>query len=303
MAATAKTTAGNRILVVGATGRFANLVVPELVRRGATVRALVRDQSNTVLAQSLGAAQIAVGDLRDRQSLDIALQGIDGVFHLGPAFAPDEASMGVAMVEASVRAGVRKFVFSSVIQPTNTRLKNHAAKIPVEDALYSSTLEYTILHPANFMQNILSAWPAVVGSGVFSEPFPKTARVARVDYRDVAEVAAIALTEERLAYATLELCADGRHDREEIAGMMASALGRPIEAAEISFHEWAAPARVKYTEHQLGLLAKVYEHYAAFGLGGNSLSLRAALGREPRSLRAFIEELATAAAARQPFQA
>lgn len=303
MAETAKTTAGNRILVVGATGRFAGLVVPELVRRGAIVRALVRDQSNTGQAQSLGAAQIAIGDLRDRGSLDLALEGIDGVFHLGPAFEPDEAAMGVAMVEASVRAGVRKFVFSSVIQPTNTRLKNHAAKIPVEDALYSSTLEYTILHPANFMQNLRSAWPVIVEHGVFSEPFPKTARLARVDYRDVAEVAAIALTEDRLAYATLELCADGRHNREEIAAMMASALGRPIEAGEISFHEWAAPARAKYTGKQLGLLAKVHEHYAAVGLGGNSLSLRAALGREPRSLRAFIEELAADATAHSHLQA
>lgn len=303
MSETLSRTTGNHVLVVGATGRFAGLVVPELVRRGAIVRALIRDQSNTGLAKSLGATHVAIGDLRDRKSLDVALQGIDGVFHLGPAFAPDEAAMGVAIVEASIRAGAKKFVFSSVIQPTNTRLKNHAAKIPVEDALYASTLEYTILHPANFMQNLRSAWPAIVEHGVFSEPFPKTARLARVDYRDVAEVAAIALTEDRLAYATLELCAEGRHNREEIAAMMASALGRPVKAGEISFHEWAAPARARYTEQQLGLLAKVHEHYAAVGLGGNSLSLRAALGREPRSLRAFIEELATAAATSPHLQA
>ncbi|MGF6176202.1 NmrA/HSCARG family protein [Ensifer sp. 4252] len=295
MTTTEKMTTGNSILVVGATGRFAGLVMPELIRRGAVVRALIRDRSNVGLAQSLGAREVTVGDLRDRESLDIALKGVDGVFHIGPAFAPDEAAMGVSIVEASIRAGVRKFVFSSVIQPTNTRLKNHAAKIPVEDALYSSNLEYTILHPANFMQNIRSAWPTVVEQGVFSEPFPKTARVARVDYRDVAEVAAIALTADRLAYATLELCADGCQDRHEITEMMTSALGRPITAGEIDFHEWAVPARAKYTEHQLSLLAKVYEHYAAVGLGGNSLSLRAALGREPRSLQSFIEELAAGA--------
>ncbi|TKB31235.1 MAG: NmrA/HSCARG family protein, partial [Mesorhizobium sp.] len=139
--------------------------------------------------------------------------GVDGVFHIGPAFAPDEAAMGVAMVEAAMRTGVQKFVFSSVIQPTNTRLKNHASKVPVEDALYSTNMEYTILHPANFMQNIAGAWPSVVRDGVFSEPFPKTKKLARVDYRDVAEVAAIALTEARLSYATLELCA-GMHSRE-----------------------------------------------------------------------------------------
>lgn len=142
------------------------------------------------------------------------------------------------------------------------------------------------------MQNIAAAWPSVVRDGVFSEPFPKTAKLARVDYRDVAEVAAIALTEARLSYATLELCADGMHSREEIASMMSEELGRPLSAGEPTFGEWAENARLPYDDRQLQLLAKVHDHYAKYGLGGNSLTLRAALGREPRSLRSFIRELA-----------
>ncbi|ESW71637.1 NmrA/HSCARG family protein [Mesorhizobium sp. M0924] len=280
------------VLVVGATGRVAGLVVPELVRRNANVRALVRDPANAEKARKLGASEVATGDLRNRQSLEKAVEGVDGVFHIGPAFAPDEAAMGVAMVEAATRAGVRKFVFSSVIQPTNTRLKNHASKVPVEVALYSTTMEYTILHPANFMQNLAAAWPSVVEHGVFSEPFPKTAKLARVDYRDVAEVAAIALTEARLSYATLDLCADGMHSREDIVAMMSEELGRPISSGEPTFGEWAAEARLPYNDRQMQVLAKIYAHYAHYGLGGNSLTLRAALGREPRSLRGFIRNLA-----------
>ncbi|HEV7305475.1 NmrA family NAD(P)-binding protein [Ensifer sp.] len=282
----------NTVLVVGATGRFAGLVVPELARRGARVRALIRNSAQSDLAKTMGASEIAIGDLRDRVSLNQALAGVAGVFHIGPAFAPDEAAMGVSMVEASVRAGVRKFVFSSVIQPTHTRLKNHAAKIPVEDALYSSPLEFTVLHPANFMQNLLSAWPGVKATGTFAEPFSRTARIARVDYRDVAEVAAIALTEDRLAFATLELAAEGRHNREEVAQMMTEGLGRPIVAADIGFHDWARPLRGTFSDHQLELLAKVHKHYGEVGLGANSLALRAALRREPQTLATFIQELA-----------
>ncbi|MGZ2408772.1 NmrA family NAD(P)-binding protein [Rhizobium leguminosarum] len=280
------------VLVVGATGRFAGLVVPQLIRRNANVRALIRDSADAEKARKLGASEVAIGDLRNRQSLESAVDGVDGVFHIGPAFALDEAAMGVAMVEAAARAGVQKFVFSSVIQPTNTTLKNHASKVPVEDALYSTNMEYTILHPANFMQNISAAWPSVVEHGVFSEPFLKTAKLARVDYRDVAEVAAIALTEERLSYATLDLCADGMHSREDIVSMMADELGHPITAGEPTFDEWAANTRLPYDDHQMQLLAKVHGHYTKYGLGGNSLALRAALGREPRSLPSFIRELA-----------
>lgn len=279
------------ILVIGAAGRFARLVVPALVRRQASVRAFVRDAANAEVTRSLGAREIALGDLRDPPSLARALDGVDGVFHIGPAFAPDEAAMGIAVVEAAERAGVRKFVFSSVIQPTNTRLKNHASKIPVEDALYSSRLEYTILHPANFMQNIGFAWPAILSHGQFSEPFPKDVRIARVDYRDVADVAAIALTSDALTFASLDLCA-GMYSRNDIASILSQELRRPIGAGEPTFDEWANSASLPYGDHQIQMLGKVYEHYAQYGLGGNSLTLRVALQREPTSMKQFIRALA-----------
>jgi len=280
------------VLVVGAAGRFAGQVVPELTRRGTVVRGLVRNDAKAAIARAGGAAEIAFGDLRDRPSLDAALRGVDGVFHIGPAFVADEAELGVAMIEAARQAGVRRFVFSSVIQATNTALANHASKIPVEAALHGSGMQYTILQPTNLMQNIGLAWPGVLAGGVFAEPFPKTARVARVDYRDVAEAAAIALTGDRLAYGTFELCADGMPDREEIVALMSAALGRPVAAGEPSFADWVAAARPPYDSRQLALLEKVFAHYAAHGQPGNGLVARAVLGRAPRSLRAYVEELA-----------
>lgn len=280
------------VLVIGASGRFASLVVPEFVRRGATVRAFVRDLGKASVVRMNGAAEIAVGDLRDRQSLERALQGIDGVFHIGPAFVADEADLGIGVVEAARRSGVRKIVFSSVIHPTSVRLANHASKIPVEDAILASGLDYTILHPAMFFQNIAGGWQSVIEGGVFAEPFPIGARVARVDYRDVAEVAAIAFTEDRLAFGTFELCA-AMPDRSEIAAVMSDVLGRPIAPGEAPFVEWAA--HLPLSPDQKELLAKVFETYAASGSGGNSLVLRAVLGREPRSLRQYIDDLASAA--------
>jgi uncharacterized protein YbjT (DUF2867 family) len=266
------------------------MIVPELRRRNVVVRALVRDEACAAVARSLGVTEIALGDLRDAESLTRAMPGVNGIFHIGPAFTSDEAAMGVALVEAAQQSSVRKFVFSSVIQPTNTRLANHASKIPVEDALYSSRLEYTILHPANFMQNIGLAWPSIRDHACFGEPFPKNTRIARVDYRDVAEIAAVALTDDRLAYATLELCA-GMFSRMDIVATLSEALGYPVAALQPGFSEWAAKARLPYGEDQLLLLAKVFDHYQAVGLGGNSLALRAALGREPRSLREYIKDL------------
>lgn len=280
------------VLVVGAPGRFAGHVVPALARRGVTVRGLARNEAEAAAARNNGAHEIAYGDLRDPKSLDAAVKGADGVFHIGPVFERDEGTMGVNMVDAARRAKIRAFVFSSVIQLSNTTLEHHAAKVPVETALYVSDMQFTILHPTNFFQNIGGAWNSVVETGVFAEPFPKTARIARVDFRDVAEVAAIALTEDRLAYGTFELCADGMPNREEIVAIMSSVLGKRITAGEPSFEAWAAAAKLPFDTAQLALLAQLYKHYAAHGAPGNSLTLRAILGREPRTLRSYIEELA-----------
>lgn len=280
------------VLVVGATGRVAGLVVPALARRGATVRALVRTEQDRRKAIDNGATEAVVADLRDPASLLRAASGADGVFHIGPAFQPDEAQMGCNLVAAAQKAGVRKFVFSSVIQPTHSALANHASKVPVESALFESDLEYTLLHPANFFQNLKGAWPGIAKDGVFAEPYPVATRIARVDYRDVAEVAAIALTGDRLAYGSFELCAPGRFNRQEIAAMASEALGRPVLAKELDFDAWAALTRPPYDARQLHLLSKVHAHYAAHGLGGNALTLEAILGRAPRTLPQYIQELA-----------
>jgi uncharacterized protein YbjT (DUF2867 family) len=279
------------VLVVGAAGRFAGLVVPELASRGVKVRALVRNDEKATTARRHGASEIALGDLRDIESLEAAAREVDGVFHIGPAFVADEAELGSRMVDVARRAGVRQFVFSSVIHPTNISLKNHASKVPVEDAIFRSGMQYTILHPAAFFQNIAAGWRDAREHGVFAEPYPSSATIARVDYRDVAEVAAMAFTGDRLAYGTFELCAV-MTNREQIVALMSGVLGRRIAAGELSFEQWAAKAELAYDEQQLQMFAKVFDHYAAHGTGGNSLALRAILGREPRTLRRFVEELA-----------
>jgi uncharacterized protein YbjT (DUF2867 family) len=96
-----------KVLMIGATGKFAGLVLPELKKRSVTVRALIRDEGKSTLVKTLGA--------------DEAAEGVDGVFHIGPGFSPSEAEKGVALVEAAKAAGVSKFVFSGVIHPASRR--------------------------------------------------------------------------------------------------------------------------------------------------------------------------------------
>ncbi|MGL5807458.1 MAG: NmrA family NAD(P)-binding protein [Xenococcaceae cyanobacterium] len=286
-----------KVLMVGATGAYASHVIPELKQRGVTIRALVRDKDKIDPARQQGADEAVVGDLGDAESLRAAASGMDGVFHLNPAFAPNEAELGVAMVEAAKAAGVRKFVFSGVIHPSISALSNHAAKCPVEEALYESGMNFTVLQPTMFMQNFDSGWKAVMEKGEFALPYSKHAKASYVDYRDVAEVAALALTGDKLDYGTFELCSPGMVDRVELAAMMSEAIDSPIEAGEPTFEEWVQAAHIPKGFIREGM-KKMYAHYDCHGFpGGNALVLQAILGREPRTLRQYIQELANRKAA------
>ena len=169
---------------------------------------------------------------------------------------------------------------------------NHAGKRPVERALVESGLTFTILQPTMFMQTIDLSWKAVLDTGRLGLPYSKTKKASYVDYRDVAEAAALALTGNALDYGTFELCAPGMVNRVELASMMSEALGHPIEAAAPSFDEWADAAKVPPSPDRDGLRA-MYGDYDQFGFpGGNALTLRAVLGREPRTLLQYVRELA-----------
>lgn len=214
------------ILAIGAAGRFGGYVVPALAKRGARIRGFVHKPGQADRARSHGAAEIVVGDLRDQTKLDAALEGIHSVFYIAPAFAPDEADLGRSVVDAAIRARVHRFVFSAVIHSILSALGNHTAKAPVEDAILNSGMEYTFLHPARFYQNYAAFWQTVIEEGVLAEPWSSDTRFSLVDYRDVAETAAIALTDDRLLYGTFELCAPEYWDRKRVARLMSEVLDR-----------------------------------------------------------------------------
>ena len=64
------------ILVTGATGFLGNHVARVLVKRGESVRCLVRESSRLDLLEDLTGIEKSVGDLRDRASLEKAVNRI-----------------------------------------------------------------------------------------------------------------------------------------------------------------------------------------------------------------------------------
>ena len=95
--------------------------------------------------------------------------------------------MGFAMVDAAVAAGVKNFVFSSVLHAITTDLVQHAIKRDIEEHLLSSGLEFTILQPANYMLPL--KLKSVFSDSVFKLSWSLDRRQSLVDLDDVTDVA------------------------------------------------------------------------------------------------------------------
>ena len=278
-----------KVLAVGAAGPSAGLVVRALSARGISVRGLVQSLDRSGAARANGASEVVVADLNDRESLERAVQGVDGVFHVIPAFVPDEAATGVALVEVAAAAGVDRFVFSSVYHPSLTDLSNHRDKQPAEQAIYDSDMDFVILQPAMFMAQLEGVARQAERSGVISGPYSPASRMAYVDYRDVADVAALSFAQDSFLGGTFELASPGLFSRDDLAATLTELLGKPVRA------EGAVPRLPRDGQMpdsmRLGL-EKMFSHYDEHGFhGGNALVLEHLLGRRATSVRDYLSAL------------
>ncbi|MEX0801601.1 MAG: NAD-dependent epimerase/dehydratase family protein [Dehalococcoidia bacterium] len=110
-----------KALVTGATGFIGSHIVGRLVARGDSVRALIRVDSDVSYLESLGVERV-IGDIADPESLPLALQGVEAVYHAaalvddwGPWFGFQRVTIDGAsnVLEAAARANVVRFLHVS----------------------------------------------------------------------------------------------------------------------------------------------------------------------------------------------
>ncbi|HEY3417197.1 MAG TPA: NmrA family NAD(P)-binding protein [Armatimonadota bacterium] len=278
------------ILVTGAAGKTGQAVIRALRKRGADIRAFVHRQEHASAMHALGVSDIFVGDLRDQQALAQAMQGMPALYHIPPAVQSDEAEIGKSIIAAAQVAGVGYFVYHSVMHPQISALIHHAQKLQVEDALIQSDLPFTILQPASYMQNMLGIWERIVQQGIYTTTYGMDARMSLVDLDDVAEVAAIVLTEDGHRYATYELAGPEVLIAAQMAVTLEEKLGRPVIAEGMDIDQWEGNIRAAgMGEYSVTALAIMFRYYAQHGFTGNPHILASLLHRPPTAFAAFVE--------------
>ncbi len=277
------------ILITGAAGKTGKAILQALSSHSEPVRVFVHNmqQANALLA--LGAHDVEIGDLRDELALANAVEGIHKIYYICPNMTPDEAVIGQKLLTLAFQGGVQRFVYHSVLHPQIEAMPHHWQKLLMEEQIFTSGLDFTILQPCAYMQNILGSWQSIQQQGIFPVPYRTSAKISIVDLQDVAEVAAKVLIEDGHQNAIYELSGPESLSQDEVAAILCTQLQKSVVAKEIDRAGWSEQERSSgLGEFEINTLLMMFEYYEKFGFQGNAKILEYLLNKPATSLDIFI---------------
>lgn len=284
------------ILVTGATGQVGRQVIEQLVKRGAKVRALVRDAAK---ADFPAGVSVVHGDLLDPDSLRRAFAGVSTLFLLN-AVAADEFTQALIALNVAKEAGVERLVYLSVIHSERyVNVPHFAGKFGVERMIEQTGFSATILRPAYFINNELTVKDAVSGYGVYPMPIGSKG-VAMIDVRDIGEIAAIELIHRNGATRPMPLERINLVGPDTLTGADAAAiwsdvLGRPIAYAgddTAAFEQNLRNVMPAWMAYDMRLMGERFLTDGMVPGAGDVARLTTMLGRPLRTYREFVAEIA-----------
>jgi uncharacterized protein YbjT (DUF2867 family) len=219
------------------------MIARRLLAQGREVRVLVRPGSDYRPLVEAGVAP-ALGDLRQRDTLDVACRGVDTVIttaiarmHEDPAAAQAINLDGyLNLIDAAKVAGVKRFIFTSVLgSDPDSPASFVAAKGKVEQYLRMSGIPYTILAPDAFMDIWIMAiigGPALQGAPVWLVGEGRD-RHSFVAAADVAAFAVNALDNSAAVNQTIPIGGPAAISWLDAVRIFEEALGRPIQVNHV----------------------------------------------------------------------
>lgn len=278
------------LLITGATGNIGSELTKLLAQRGIPFRAMVRNPDQQTELTALPGVEVVAGDFNDPSTLAAALRGMERAFLLTPSSEQAEVQQ-LRFVEEAQNAGVRHLVKLSQLAADEHSpvrfLRYHAV---VEAAIRRIGMDFTFLRPNLFMQGLLSFRSSIAESGQFFAPIGE-AHISVVDVRDIAAVAAAALTEAGHAGRTYTLTGPESLTHTDMSQQLTATLGRPVTFVNVSSGQMrAALSSIGFPDWQADGLLEDYAHYSRNEAAAVASGVQEATGQAPRSFAEFTKD-------------
>ena len=274
------------IVVFGATGTIGKPLVDALLAKGAAVRAVTGNAENLPSLQAKGCAAV-VADFDDQDALARACEGATKVFLVTPAHL-NMRRWKANVIAAAVKAGVKHMVMSTGLGASpKARLTFGIWHSESQEVLKASGMDWTLIQPTYFMQNLL--WQAdSIANGVYLDDLGGP--VSWVDARDIADVAAVALTSDGHAGKAYGLTGEQALSAEDIVAHLKDVTIRNHSPEDARNGMIAAGMNFEVADAMVELAALAPKGY----LAGVETTVQDILNRPARTFANFIAEYSTA---------
>ncbi|WP_437852225.1 SDR family oxidoreductase [Sorangium sp. So ce363] len=274
------------ILVSGATGTIGRAMVRQLKARGAPFRAMVRSAEK---GASL-ACDVVVGDFDRPETLSLAMAGIDALFLNGPA-GEKLVRQQTAAIEAACAAGVKRIVkISSRGADASSDVGIARAHGVAEQVLASSGVEWSVLRPGTFMQNLLRNAGTIRSEGKIFGAY-KDGRISFVDCEDIAECGIELLVGAGHAGKIYTLSGPEGVTFGEIAAKLSRVLEKPVTYVDLPPEQMVAGMKASGMPAPFAeLMVKLMVAFSTGGGAQTTGAVRDLIGRPARSFDQFLAD-------------
>jgi uncharacterized protein YbjT (DUF2867 family) len=269
------------ILITGARGKVGRGVLLRLHATGHRLRASSRDAQHLSVPDGVDKVPL---DLAKPDTFEAALAGVTRVFLYAEPEGVDE------FVQAAEAAGVEHVVLlssSAALSPTamDDPLGRH--HVLVERALQASSIPVTLLRPDAFAGNALAWLPAIRAGGPVEQAYPD-ANVAPIHEDDIADVAQVALTGDRLTGQAVTLTGPRSISLREQIGLVADRLGYDVVVRELT----RAEAEEKMAQYMPAeFVASLLDFWAGATAGPATVDdAERVTGKPARTFEQWVEE-------------
>lgn len=277
------------ILVTGVTGNTGSALLSQLAERRASVRAMVRKEGD--VAKLPAGVSGVVADFDNTASLTAALEGVSRAYLVTPSSERAEEQQ-LNFVDLAVKAGVQHLVVLSQLaadeQSPVRFLRYHGV---VEKHIQNLGVDYTFLRPNLYFQGLLAFAGTIAADNRFYAPIGE-AKVSAVDVRDIAAVAAAALTESGHERQTYTLIGPTAITHGEIAAALSAATGREIAFVDVPSEAFAQSLQGILPPWQVDGLLEDYAHYRRGEAEIVSPIVEQITGRRPIDITQFARDYA-----------
>lgn len=222
------------ILVFGATGSQQFNVIEEAKKKGAEVIATTSSEKSFEKLAKAGATPV-VANLSDVEKINEITKGVDAIAFLIPVSLPnpfDGLQYAKNVIDAAKTNGVKKIVWntSGWLESQKVGSPVDDVKLDVQEYLKNSGVDYVIIEPTIYMENMMGPFcaPFISNEKKLAYPTPEAMPIGWIASRDVSAFVVEAIYNESLKADNFKISGLQNLKGNELASEFSDGVGETI---------------------------------------------------------------------------